>query len=72
MEQVALSFKRRFDGVADGRTLLTRRIVLTGVNANIYVSQVKIAFMANLADKMDRLAWAMANAFPIRKCTTSY
>jgi hypothetical protein len=70
LEQATLSFEWRFDGLADGRTLLTRRIVLTGVNAKTYLSQVKTAFTADLAEGMNRLAWAMANADLIRKRAT--
>jgi len=49
-------------GLADGRTRLTQRIVLKGQKADIYLSQVKAAFTANLPDGMNKLATAMANA----------
>jgi Polyketide cyclase / dehydrase and lipid transport len=62
-----LSFEWRFVGLADGRTRLTQRIVLKGEKADLYLSQVKAAFTANLSDGMNKLATAMANADPIRK-----
>jgi len=70
LDSAALSFEWRFVGLADGRTLLTQRIVLKGEKADIYLSQVKAAFTANLPDGMNKLAKAMANAdpsFPRRK-----
>jgi len=37
-------------------------VVLKGDNADVYVSQVKVAFTANLPDGMNKLAAAMTNA----------
>ena len=62
-----LSFEWQFVGLADGRTRLTRRIVLKGEKADMYLSQVKAAFTANRPDGMNKLAAAMANADPSRK-----
>jgi hypothetical protein len=70
LDGAALSFEWRFAGLADGRTRLTQRIVLKGEKADMYLSQVKSMFTANLADGMNRLATAMANADPSRKSPT--
>jgi hypothetical protein len=67
LDGAALLFEWRFMGLADGRTRLTQRIVLEGEKADMYLSQVKAAFTTNLADGMNRLATAMANADPSRK-----
>ena len=67
LDGAALSFEWRFVGLADGRTQLTQRIVLEGEKADMYLSQVKAVFTANLADGMNKLAAAMANADPSRK-----
>jgi Polyketide cyclase / dehydrase and lipid transport len=70
LDGAALSFEWRFVGLADGRTRLTQRIVLNGEKADIHLLQVKAAFTANLPDGMNKLATAMANADPSRKCPT--
>jgi hypothetical protein len=62
LDGAALSFEWQFEGLAGGRTRLTQRIVLKGEKADIYLSQVKAAFTANLPDGMNKLATAMANA----------
>ena len=67
LDGAALSFEWRFVGLADGRTQLTQRIVLKGEKADVYLSQVKAAFTANLRDGMNKLATAIANADPSRK-----
>jgi hypothetical protein len=64
LDGAALSFDWLFVGLADGRTRLTQRIVLKGEKADIYLSQVKAAFTANLPHGMNKLATAMANADP--------
>ncbi len=64
LDGAALLFEWRFVGLADGRTRLTQRIALKGEKADIYLSQVKAAFTANLPDGMNKLAAAMANADP--------
>ena len=71
LDGATLSFEWRFVPAADGKTLLTQRIVLTGENANIYVPQVQVAFTANPPHAMNRLALAMANADPNRKNPSS-
>jgi hypothetical protein len=70
LDGAALSFEWQFVGLARGGTRLTRRIVLKGEKADLYLSQVKAAFTADLADGMNRLATAMANADPSRKSAT--
>ena len=67
LDGAALLFEWRFIGLAEGRTRLTQRIVLEGEKADMYLSPVKAAFTTNLADGMNRLATAMANADPSRK-----
>ncbi len=67
LDGAALSFEWRFVGLADGRTRLTQRIVLQGEKADMYLSQVRAAFTANLPLAMNKIATAMANADPSRK-----
>ena len=67
LEGATLSFEWRFEGLADGRTRLTHRVVLKCDNADVYVSQVKVAFTANLPDGMNKLAAAMTNAHSRRE-----
>jgi hypothetical protein len=67
LEGATLSFEWRFAGLTDGRTRLTQRIILKAEKADMYLSQVKAAFTANLPDGMNKLAKAMANADPSRK-----
>ena len=64
LEGATVSFEWRLVGLTDGRTRLTQRVVLKGEKADMYLSQVKAAFTANLPDGMNKLAKAMAN--PIR------
>jgi hypothetical protein len=66
LEGATLSFEWRLEGIADGRTRLTQRVVLKGENADVYLSQVKSTFTANLPDGMNKIATAMANAY--RSC----
>jgi hypothetical protein len=67
LEGATLSFEWRFVDLADGRTRLTQRIVLQGEKADMYLSQVKASFTANVAIAMHRVANAMASADPNRK-----
>jgi hypothetical protein len=67
LQGATVSFEWRFVGLADGRTRLTQRVVLKGEKADMYLSQVKTAFTANLPDGMNKLATTMANADPSRK-----
>jgi hypothetical protein len=62
-----LSFEWRFDGLSDGRTRLTQRVVLRGDKASAYASQVESTFKANLPDGMNKIARAMAQAAANRK-----
>jgi hypothetical protein len=71
LDGAVLSFEWRFLGLADGRTRLTQRIILEGENSEMYLSQVKAAFTANLPDGMNKMATAMANADPVRKSPKS-
>jgi hypothetical protein len=57
-----MSFEWRFDGLADGRTRLTQRIVLTGENAAAYLAHVQPAFTSSLAAGMNKIAAAMGQA----------
>jgi hypothetical protein len=70
LEGATVSFEWRLVGLTDGRTRLTQRVVLKGEKTDMYLSQVKAAFTANLPDGMDKLATAMANADPSRKRPT--
>jgi hypothetical protein len=71
LDGASLSFNWRFEGLSDGRTRLTQRIVLMGEKAEAYYSQVKAAFTANLPDGMNKMATAMANADPGRMSPTA-
>jgi hypothetical protein len=70
LDGAALSFEWRFEGLTDGRTRLTQRIVLRGEKAEMYLSEVKPAFTANPPLAMNRLATAMADADPGLKSPT--
>jgi hypothetical protein len=70
LDGASLSFHWRFEGLAEGRTRLTQRIVLHGEKAERYLSQVKAAYSANLPGGMNKMAAAMANADPGRKSPT--
>jgi hypothetical protein len=67
LEGATLSFDWRFEGLADGGTRLTQRVVLKGDKADVYLSQVKSTFTASLPDGMNKLATAMANAYSSRE-----
>jgi hypothetical protein len=62
LDQAVLSFEWRFDAVADRRTRITQRIVLSGDNASAFAEQVQVNFSATLGDGMKRIADAMARA----------
>jgi hypothetical protein len=62
LDQAVLSFEWRFDAVADRRTRITQRIVLSGDNASAFAEQVQVNFSATLGDGMKRIAEAMARA----------
>ena len=61
-EGASIFFKWRVDGLDDGRTRLTQRIVLAGEKADAFLEQAKAAFSTSPADGMKRLAAAMAEA----------
>jgi hypothetical protein len=61
-EGVSIFFKWRVDGLDDGRTRLTQRIMLAGEKADAFLDQAKAAFSTSPADGMRRLAAAMAEA----------
>lgn len=58
-EGASIFFKWRVDGLDDGRTRLTQRIVLAGEKADAFLEQAKAAFSTSPADGMRRLAAAM-------------
>jgi hypothetical protein len=62
LDRAVLTFEWRFDAVADRRTRITQRIVLSGVNATAYAEQVQADFSATLGEGMMRIADAMARA----------
>jgi len=57
----------RFAGLPDGRTRRTQRVVLTGEQADLCLSEAKAAFTASLPEGMSKLASAMANGDPNRE-----
>jgi hypothetical protein len=61
-EGASIFFKWRVDGLDDGRTRLTQRIVLAGEKADAFLEQAKAAFSTSPADGMRRLAAAMGEA----------
>jgi hypothetical protein len=62
LDRAILSVEWRFDAVADRRTRITQRIVLSGDNATAYAEQVQTNFSATLGDGMKRIADAMVRA----------
>jgi hypothetical protein len=62
LDRAAMSFEWLFDGLADGGTRLTQRIVLRGENADAHVAQVQSIFTSSLAAGMNRIAAAMEQA----------
>src|SRR5260370_33791167 len=66
LEGAALSFEWRFDGLADGRTRLTQRVILQGENAGTSLSQVESSFTSSLPDGMNKIATAMPDSAPSR------
>ena len=61
-EGVSIFFKWRVDGLDDGQTRLTQRIVLAGEKADAFLEQAKAAFSTSPADGMRRLAAEMGEA----------
>ncbi|MFQ5740084.1 MAG: hypothetical protein ACE5JX_13840 [Acidobacteriota bacterium] len=62
LNRATLSSEWYFDAVADRRTRLTQRIVLSGDNAAKYVGGVKLGFGSKLPVGMQRIAAAIAAA----------
>src|ERR1700730_9078442 len=62
LDGATLSFAWRFEGLADGRTRLTQRVLLQGQNAAAYLSEVKVTFSSSLPEGMKKGARAMTNA----------
>ena len=62
LDGAVLSFEWLFHAVSNQRTLMTQRLVLSGVKAAAYVEQVRAGFATSLADGMQRLADDMARA----------
>jgi hypothetical protein len=62
LDRATLGFEWHFDAVADHRTKLTQRLVLSGENAVAYTEHVRSAFGPNVRGGMMRIAIAMGNA----------
>ncbi|MBI3693398.1 MAG: SRPBCC family protein [Acidobacteria bacterium] len=60
LDRAAMAFEWRFEGLADGRTRLTQRIVLEGENAAAYLEQVQAGFTSSLPAGMNKIAATMA------------
>ena len=63
LDRAVLSFEWLFDAVANRRTRITQRIVLSGDNATAYADQVRAGFASTLPDGMKRIADALVKAF---------
>jgi hypothetical protein len=62
LENVLLSVRWRFEPLSDGRTRLTQRMELSGVNAPAHVEAIRAAFEPNLEPGMRRIADLMVGA----------
>ena len=62
LDRATMSFEWQFEGLANGRTRLTQRILLKGENAAAYLEQVQAGFTSSLAAGMNKIAAAMARA----------
>ena len=67
LDRATLCFEWRFEALADHRTKLTQRIVLSGSNAETYARQVETGFGPTLADGMNRMASDMVAAERLAK-----
>ena len=65
LDGATMSFEWKFEGVADGGTRLTQRVMLAGKNAAAYLEQVRPAFTASLAPGMEKIAAAIGRAFDL-------
>ncbi len=62
LERATISFEWCFEGLTNGRTRLTQRIVLTGENASAFVEGIQAVFTSSLPAGMNKIAAAMARA----------
>jgi hypothetical protein len=62
LEGAVLSFEWLFERIADHRTRLTQRVLLSGDNAAVYADQVRAGFGPTLRDGMQRIADALTAA----------
>jgi hypothetical protein len=62
LDRATLSFQWYFERLAEDRTRLTQRIVLSGDNAGAYAGPVEAGFGPNLRDGMNRIAADMVAA----------
>jgi hypothetical protein len=62
LENASMSVRWRFDSVSDGRTRLTQRLELSGLNAAVHVEAIRAAFEPNLEPGMRRRASLMVEA----------
>jgi len=62
LDGALLTAEWRFDAVADDRTKMTQRLVLSGPNATFFRDQMQAGFGPGLADGMNRIAMQMVSA----------
>jgi hypothetical protein len=62
LDRATLRFEWHLDTVAERRTKLTQRIILSGPNAEAYRQHVEAAFGATLESGMERIAESMVAA----------
>lgn len=62
LDRATLRFEWHFASLADDKTKLTQRLLLSGENASTYAEQVRAAFEPNLPAGMARIAAAMVKA----------
>ena len=67
VEGATIWFQWQFASLAEERTKLTQRILLTAEEAGTHLEQAKSMFTANLPTGMNKLAVALANAFSTGK-----
>jgi hypothetical protein len=70
LDRATLGFEWHFDAVADNKTKLTQRLVLSGENASAYAEQVRSGFGPNLPAGMMRIASAMGHAAGQSQCVS--
>jgi hypothetical protein len=67
LEGAVLRAEWMFAEVADNRTKMTQRLVLSGLNAASYREQVQSGFGPTLADGMNRIAMQMGAAATLKR-----